>query len=68
MKIDFSCLPKEEDVYTTVTLIEEREDYRGSVEIGCWVPNSDSNQERAHSTRQEAIRLLRLALEALESS
>lgn len=67
MKIEYSSAPSEEIIYTTVHLQEEKPQQGGSVEVGCWVRNSDSRTECAQATKQEAIRLLKLALAALET-
>ena len=67
MEVVYSSSSKEEKVYTTVTLHEEVNMHGGNVEVGCWVPNSDSRAECAENTKSEAIRLLKLALAELES-
>lgn len=67
MEVLYSSTSKEEKVYTTVTLHEDVDIYGGNVEVGCWVPNSDSRSECAKNTKSEAIRLLKLALAELES-
>ncbi|ERP97084.1 hypothetical protein Q666_16955 [Marinobacter sp. ES-1] len=67
MEVVYSSSSKEEKVYTTVTLHEDVNMHGGNVEVGCWVPNSDSRAECAENTKSEAIRLLKLALAELES-
>lgn len=67
MEVEYSSSSNAEKVYTTVTLHEDADMPGGNVEVGCWVPNSDSRAECAENTKREAIRLLRLALAELES-
>lgn len=67
MDIEYSSAPKEQKIYTSVRLSEEVEDHGGSVEICCWVGNSDSRKACADATKEEAVRLLKLALSSLES-
>ena len=67
MEVVYSSSSKEEKVYTTVTLHEDVDIHGCNVEVGCWVPNSDSRAECAENTKSEAIRLLKLALAELES-
>jgi hypothetical protein len=67
MEVVYSSSSKEEKVYTTVTLHEDVDIHGGNVEVGCWVPNSDSRAECVKNTKSEAIRLLKLALAELES-
>lgn len=67
MEVEYSSTPKEEKIYTTVTLHEEVDMHGGTVEVGCWVANSDSRAECADNTKREATRLLKLALAELES-
>lgn len=67
MDIEYSSTPKGQKIYTSVKLSEEVQAHGGSVEIGCWVENSDSRKACADATKEEAVRLLRLALSSLES-
>lgn len=67
MDIEYSSTPKAQTIYTTVKLREDVQLHGGSVEVGCWVANSDSREACTDATKEEAIRLLRLALSFLES-
>lgn len=67
MDIEYSSTSKEQKIYTTVKLSEDVQSHGGSVEIGCWVANADSRKACADATKEEAVRLLRLALSSLES-
>jgi|AntDeeMinimDraft_5_1070356.scaffolds.fasta_scaffold14802_3 predicted SAM-dependent methyltransferase len=67
MEIEYSSEPEQEKIYTTVKLRENANTHGGFVEVGCWVNNADSRKECAAATKEEAIRILKLSLSALDS-
>lgn len=67
MKIDYSADLESDRLYSTVTFWANDEDYGHQVEVGVFIPNSDSRSECVKSTRQEAERMLERALSALRA-
>lgn len=67
MKIKISSKPEQDPIYTTLTCLEDVDHHGGEVTVGCWVPFDDSREVCAESTKKEAVRLLKLALSALDA-